>query len=373
MGVDRVASPLNTASTPKVWVLLGKGVGGNRMMQNLAETLGWPFELTRLRYNPLQLLPNPVLGARCLSLARKQSDGLLPPWPDLVIAASRRSAPIARWIKRQARGRTRLVHLLHAHAPLHDFDLVITLPQYRLPAARNVVELDLTLNPPSPAAIAAAAHVLAPRYAASPRPLIALLVGGDSSSFRLDAASAARLATLASTVCAEAGGSLLVSTSPRTSAHATKALCAALDGRAEIFRWRQDAAENPYLAWLGLADHFIVTADSASQISEACATGKPVAVFGWGGAADRAARHDGRLRRALIAAGWYKPRRDFDAFLRRLHSRGLIHRLGEAPPRQPSAAVDEMPRVIERIRGLMHERGHGYREEKRDASFAIDQ
>jgi hypothetical protein len=35
--------------------------------------------------------------------------------------------------------------------------------------------------------------------------------------------------------------------------------------------------------------------------------------------------------------------------------------------------VDEMPRVIERIRWLMHERGRGYREGERDASFAIDQ
>ena len=52
-----------------------------------------------------------------LTLMRKQSDALSPPWPDLVIAASRRSVPIARWIRKQSGDRTRLVHLFHTMAP----------------------------------------------------------------------------------------------------------------------------------------------------------------------------------------------------------------------------------------------------------------
>jgi mitochondrial fission protein ELM1 len=37
--------------------------------------------------------------------------------------------------------------------------------------------------------------------------------------------------------------------------------------------------ENPYLGLLALADAIVVTSDSVSMISEACATGKPVHVF----------------------------------------------------------------------------------------------
>jgi mitochondrial fission protein ELM1 len=41
--------------------------------------------------------------------------------------------------------------------------------------------------------------------------------------------------------------------------------------------------ENPYFAYLALADAFMVTADSVSMISEAAATGKPVHILGLDG------------------------------------------------------------------------------------------
>jgi mitochondrial fission protein ELM1 len=37
--------------------------------------------------------------------------------------------------------------------------------------------------------------------------------------------------------------------------------------------------QNPYLAYLGLADQIIVTHDSISMASEACFTGKPVYIW----------------------------------------------------------------------------------------------
>ena len=63
-----------------------------------------------------------------------------------MIAASRRSAPIARWIKKQSGGHTRLVHLLHTQLPLAAFDLVITTAQFRVPEAPNVLRTTLPLN-----------------------------------------------------------------------------------------------------------------------------------------------------------------------------------------------------------------------------------
>ncbi len=120
---------LLTAEPPRVWVLLGRGTGGNGQMLSLADALGWPYETRQLVHNRLQWVPNLFLGATRATLEGRRSDPLEPPWPDLVIAASRRSAPVAQWIRRQSGGRTRLVHLLHAMAPLDRFDLVVTMPQ----------------------------------------------------------------------------------------------------------------------------------------------------------------------------------------------------------------------------------------------------
>jgi len=45
--------------------------------------------------------------------------------------------------------------------------------------------------------------------------------------------------------------------------------------------------ENPYMAFLGYADYILVTADSASMISESCTTGKPVYMIDLDGGAKR--------------------------------------------------------------------------------------
>jgi len=342
------------ARQPGVWVLLGGAAGGNGQLRALAGALGWPFQTRQLVHGPLQRIPNPLLGASLLGLDRRRSDPLEPPWPDLVLAAGRRSAPVSLWIRARSGGRARLVHLLHAQAPLERFDLVVTLPQYRLPRRENVLELTGALNRPAPAELEAAAARWRPRFGALPRPWIALVVGGDSSSYRLDADTARRLGREACAEARAAGGSLLVTTTPRTGDEAGRALQGALDAPHHAYCFRRDDPENPYRAYLALADRFIVTVDSASLPMEACATGRPVQVFEWprrGGARPLAPLAG--WRRRLAARGWYKPARDFDAYHRALRERGLTTRLGEGPPRRPPAPPDDLGRAAARVSALL--------------------
>lgn len=368
LGAPEPAAAL--APSPKVWVLFGKGAGGNAQMLNLARALGWPFEVKRLVYNPLNHCPNVLLGASLASVDRRRSAPLEPPWPDLVIAASRRSAPVAQWIRRQSGGRTRLVHLFHAQAPLDRFDLIITTPQYRLPRRANVLHNVAPLNQLDHGALADAARRWAPRFQHLPRPWIALMVGGDSSSYRLSTATAARLGREAARHARAAGGSLLVSTSPRTPGAAADAVLAQTrEIAAHRYRWRPDDAENPYLGYLALADEFIVTVDSASLLVEGCATGKPVYLFEWPRRASQrmtlavsrylgAAPGVARLHRALVFWGLVKPARDFDAYHRALEARGLLRRLGERGA-EPAARgrLDDMERAVARVRALMRSEG----------------
>jgi mitochondrial fission protein ELM1 len=342
------------AALPRVWVLYGKGTGGNGQMLSLAEALGWPFEIKQLRHNPLNLVPNLLLGATRITVNSRQSSPLTPPWPDLVIAASRRAAPVARWIRKQSGGRTRLVHLLHAQAPLRWFDLVVTMPQFRLPERDNVLHVTGVLNRIDPSAIREAAALWRPRLEHLPRPWTALLLGGNSSAYELDAAVAARLGREASAMVAARGGSLLVTTSPRTPASSAEALVHAVDVPSHVYRWKKDdAANNPYKGFLALADDFIVTIDSASLLVEASATAKPVAVFEWprkdGAAPGRRPRS--RLWRLAVDLGLFKPARDFDAYFAEMRARGLAHRLGEEPPSQ-RRPLDDLERTVERVRAL---------------------
>lgn len=352
-------------------------------MKSLADALGWPYETKQMVYNPLNLCPNLFLGASVMSVDHRKSSPLTPPWPDLVIAASRRSAPVARWIKQQSGGRTRLVHLLHTQAPLEHFDLVITTPQYQLPAQPNILQNTGPLNRIPVGQLTEAAAYWEPQLKDLPRPYSALLVGGNSSSYVLDPSTATRLGREASNHVRARGGSLLVTTSPRTPTDSVDALFAAIDCPSYRYRWQPNDRANPYLAYLALADDFIVTVDSASLMVEACLTGKPVAVFEWparsvlrfksnGGleprqqsdqnASDTSSEPTSRmpwkrLFDRLVYLGLIKPRRDFDAYQRALRARGLVTRLGETTNPGSRQPLDDMERAVARIRQLVATEG----------------
>src|SRR5690606_38221655 len=124
---------------PIVWVLLGRHPGDNAQLVGLADALGWGFEPKRIVFNSLSEHLLVRLGRTRLGMVREHSDPLTPPWPDLVLLAGYRSVSVARWIKRQSGGRTRLVTIGRPRAPLRVFDLVITTAQYGLPARENVL------------------------------------------------------------------------------------------------------------------------------------------------------------------------------------------------------------------------------------------
>ncbi|MEJ2761390.1 MAG: ELM1/GtrOC1 family putative glycosyltransferase [Gammaproteobacteria bacterium] len=191
-----------------------------------------------------------------------------------------------------------------------------------------------------------------------PRPRIALLVGGDSASYRFTPEIAVRLAKVASRSARQAGGALLVTTSRRTSEQAVQALYRELDCPHYFYRWRSGRdPDNPYPAFLALADRFIVTADSASLVAEACITGRPVELFNW---PQRRRWRDlvplhGRLLQWLVYWGLIKPRRNFDAFYRALLAEGWINPLGERGP-PPKRPPDELQRTVDRVQRLMASR-----------------
>ncbi|QEX19362.1 hypothetical protein FRZ44_46750 [Hypericibacter terrae] len=287
--------------TPRVWTLIHKRCGDNEQTLALAEALRWPFTAIEL--------DTPKANGRRLGEWRRawhgvgSAPGSRLERPDLVICCGCDAEDFARSIRKAAGvGNTHLVYIGRPRARFAEFSLVISTPQYALPARPNVVELDLPLHRARPDRIAAALKIWTPRFAHLPHPRIALLIGGSTGPFALDAPAAARLARRASARARATGGSLLVTTSHRTQSWAITALLDTLDAPAHIHRWSRHVAENPYLAYLGLADEIIVTGDSMSMIAEAAATGKPLHLFDLGEGA-YAMREDAPIGRQL----WLRP------------------------------------------------------------------
>src|SRR5512147_1767393 len=193
---------------PRVWAVLCYRSGDNTQILSLAETLGWPFETKHLAYKQRKVAINLLRGTGLAGIDISRSSPLVPPWPDLIISAAFRNEPVCRWIQRQAGHPVRYVHIGRPWARFDNFDLVITVPEYRLARHPKVLHNDLSIHGVTAARLTEAAAQWAPRLAELPQPYIAVLVGGYSGPYTFDSPTAEHLGRQASALARELGGSL---------------------------------------------------------------------------------------------------------------------------------------------------------------------
>lgn len=288
---------------PVVWVLADDRAGNVAQCLGVAEALGLPFILKQVRYTGAGSLPNVLRGARLIGVAAESRAALVPPWPDLVIAAGRRTAPVARWLKRRCGALA--AQLMDPGPPgRSDFDL-IAVPRHdaHAPALANVMRHAGAAHRVTPERLADAAGQWRSRLEHLPRPRIALVVGGATKNRPFTVEQAGELGRLAASMARQSGGGLMVTTSRRTGAAPQAALLAELPEPKHVFRWGEPG-DNPYFGYLGLADAVVVTGDSVSMVCEACATPVPVYVFAPDGMV--APKH-ARLHQTLFAEGYARP------------------------------------------------------------------
>ena len=367
-------SERKTFTPPRIWVFESPQSGDNTQLRALIEALGLPVEMKRFAFRPLEWLPRILLGATLRSIDRAKSSSLDPPYPDLIIIAGRGNEGVAFWVRRNLNPALRLVFVGMPWARVDQFDLVITTPQYRLPVAPNVLHNELPMHDVAPQRLATSASMWQPTFAGLPKPWIAVLVGGRSGPYVFGPDAARRLARAISDRARKLGCSLLVTTSARTPQAAAETLFAGIDVPFHGHRWQGVNSTNPFHAYLALADEVIVTADSISMITEACATGKPTYLFDIeeGQRSMRAEEAMARTGAKLPAPYWKGA--DLESTLWRIGLRfgpdwwtrdiRIVHRaltasnrvawLGE-PPLQPRAAdpMQDLHRAVARIRSLM--------------------
>jgi mitochondrial fission protein ELM1 len=356
---------------PRIWAVMGYRAGENSQISALANALEQPFEIKRLGYRKSGAINGLLQRMTMKSIDAARSTPLVPPWPDLVISAGLRNEPVCRWIRHQSGGRTRLVHIGRPWAPLENFDLVITTPQYRLPSRPNVLHNHTTLHGVTTAALKSAAEHWATRLQHLPKPKVAVIIGGNSGPYTFGPRAARRLGAAASRMVRKSGGSLLVTTSSRTPGPALEILEEAFTEPAEIHRWNPATEDNPYTAFLGLADAIIVTGDSIAMLSEACATGKPVYIFDtgtgtWSMQGGEKERAEGKIEgegydfslgalfyRLLMRFGPMRLSRDIRLVHDWLVSNGHAAWLGERFPGTEPPPLDDMQRAVERVQRLL--------------------
>lgn len=343
---------------PLIWLLAGDKGGDTAQLRRLALALGWPTVEKPLKFNALYRLPNRLLGASLLSTVA--TAGLVPPWPDLVLSAGRRTAPVARWIRARSGGQAKLVSVGRPWGPLAAFDLVAAMPQYQLPARANVWPARLPFNRIDPATMSEGAARWAPLLGDLKPPFLTVLAGGSARPLRFDAEVGGAIGRQVDALARDLKSAVLVVTSRRTPAAVTAALEAEIKVPLRVHRWQAGDTSQAFAGFIGLADRLVVTGDSASMIAEACHTGKPVSVApvpldqSWREQLPRVLWR--LLPRGVIdelhAGGWITLPRDVAALWQPLARDHYLHVLGE-PMVATTAPPDDLPAVVDRIRALL--------------------
>ena len=283
------------SAEPLVWVLHDGKAGMASQALGLAEATGFAcIEKSLTVRAPWAYLP-PQLWLAPLAAVSDGGLPLRPPWPDVVIGCGRNTAAPALAIRRASGGRTIAAQIQDPRLGRDAFDLMVVPEHDRLRGPR-VVTSKGALNRVTQEKLAAAARRF-PELAALPRPILGVLIGGSNRAYRLGLDRLGQIADAVAASVKATGGSAVLTPSRRTGAEGVALLRERLAGLAATV-WDM-TGDNPYYAYLAVADTFLVTADSVSMISEAAMTGKPVHIIGLDGGDAKFAR----FHRAMHEAG----------------------------------------------------------------------
>ncbi len=312
-------------SIDRCWVITDGKPGMENQCVGLAEALGLETEIKRVSLRPPWRQLSPYFRAFLRFAPASDCSEIAPPWPDLVIATGRQSVPVGLRVRRTSRGRSFLVQIQDPVIDPRHFDLVIV-PAHDRVRGDNVIVTTGSMHRVTPAQLAEAGARHRARLAHLPEPRVAVLIGGDNAVYRLTPDRMRRLADQLAALARDHGHGLMVTPSRRTGAANEAILRKALAGLpAEIW---DGTGENPYFAYLGLADAVIATADSVNMVSEAASTGKPVHIVDLeGGSAKFAAFHQ-----TMRDAGITRP------------FTGALERWSYTPPDDTRRAAEEIRR-----------------------------
>lgn len=322
----------------RLWVLTDGRAGNEAQALGLAEAIGRArpaeIDVKRIELKPWAARMPAWLIHRLARLSRAWPflcliDGgaeIRAPWPDCVIGAGRRAAPVVAAL-RQRHGVT-AIQLLDPKMPADAFDALITPSHDRVQGA-NILTTIGALSRVTPERIAEDGRRLKEQVRLPPAPRIAVLIGGPSGSATFGESDVRALQSALETL-AETHG-LIVTTSRRSPEGLAHDLSRRLGDRALVWGPGDDGP-NLYPGMLGQVSCVLVTEDSVNMASEAASTGLPVHVFPLSKVApkitqfhqDLNARGASRRFTGTPESWTYEPLAEADRITQDLIRRGLI-------------------------------------------------
>ncbi|MDR2781423.1 MAG: mitochondrial fission ELM1 family protein [Holosporaceae bacterium] len=274
-----------------IWSLEDGKVGSSKQAGSLARALDSAAVTKKIVYTPLIGIPN-LIRPLWVGIDFKNSDNIVSvaaeEVPEVLVFAGRRSAGAALFLKKYFLSKfgkkVKLIAILNPNYNFKHFDLVI-LPMHDVASGKgktggNVMYINGSLCNAILPPLDSVEDYWNNELNGSEEPFFSLMVGGDTKNSRIDPVKFGIILEKISGYVIGRNGTLLVSTSRRTSFACLEEIKEHLRCHHHLYEWSVDShIPNPYYLFIKRSSMVFLTGDSISMVSEVATIGKPIYVY----------------------------------------------------------------------------------------------
>ena len=194
------------------------------------------------------------------------------PWPDLVIAAGRKTIPYLKYIRRASKKECKTIYLQDPRIDSKEFDIVWA-PEHDSIEGNNVVKTITSPNRVTNELLNYHHDKWLGKLSKLKGPFIGFLIGGKSKAYNFNDDECEKIIQAINFVISN-GYTPLITLSRRSPKKLSNRIKSLLINEKNLFY--DGKGDNPYFAILKASELIITTPDSANMISEAINVPKPV-------------------------------------------------------------------------------------------------
>lgn len=268
-----------------LWALLDDRKGSVGQAKGIIEALGDCINVVekQILYTKAACLPNWIRGSTKLGFDVKNSSDISKDFPDIILSTSRRTLPVARYIKKLSQNAAKIVQLMYPSegVGLKDIEFYVV-PAHDDFSKQNHKKAFVITGAPTrifKEKIPQIAKEWEGVFGHLPRPWISVIVGGAIKGKPWPQEEAVNLVYNIKAIHEKTGGSILITTSRRTGDIPQNII---MEGLKDIPKYTYiwgEKKENPIMGFYACSDIIVATADSVSMCCEACGTGQPVLLY----------------------------------------------------------------------------------------------
>lgn len=271
----------------KIWVLKDEKIGSSKQSEFLAKSLGSNITIKNIIYTSLIAVPNKIKPYKC-GINFHKSDNLIydAKIPDIIIFAGRRLAGLAIYLKHLFKKKNnkdvKLIAILNPRYSFKHFNYIILPSHDNIKNNRynNIITIDGSLCGQKIDIDKTEKKYWNPILEKCKKPFFTWIVGGDTKRKKMNSENIGLITKKISKFVEDKDGTLLVTTSRRTSYSCLKEIERNILCDNCLYNWNNNyGTPNPYNTFITMGEIEFITGDSISMISEVVTIGKPIYLY----------------------------------------------------------------------------------------------